>query len=162
MSVYPQVSKLARLSGDQLQFLLATVMRFRYFGTRELWSIPFFTQQGGMSRVDRIRVCPVQALQACAERTSSSGYIHLNPVYSFQHAFMCPQVPDRATSLHFLVGAQTCSRWLCTIMDRVGTHPKYSGSICIARASAPIDRGVPINAVLTTSQWAKWQDFNHF
>ena len=73
------------------------------------------------------------------------------------------QVPYRATGLHFPVGSQTCSRWLRTIMTRIGIDPKYKGgSIRMAAASAAIDRGVPIDVVLDTGRWASWQVFNKF
>ena len=73
------------------------------------------------------------------------------------------QVPYRATGLHFPVGSQTCSRWICTIMTRIGIDPKYKGgSIRMAAASAAIDRGVPIDVVLNTGRWASWQVFNKF
>ena len=61
------------------------------------------------------------------------------------------QVPNRATSLHFLVGAHTRSRWLCVLMDRAGIDPKYKGgSICMVTASKAIDEGVPIDVMLNT------------
>ena len=113
----PRVCDLARLARDELQFL-ATAMRFRYFGTKELRSIPIFTWQGGISGVDCLRVCLVLAMQAYVDQTSSRVYIHSNPVWPYRHVFMS-QVPNRATRLHFLVGSQTCSQWLCTIMDRI-------------------------------------------
>ena len=60
-------------------------------------------------------------------------------------------------------GSQTCSRWLRTIMTRIGIDPKYKGgSIRMAAASAAIDRGVPIDVVLNTGRWASWQVFNKF
>ena len=74
------------------------------------------------------------------------------------------RVPDRATTgLHFPVGSQTCSQWLCHIMDRVGIEPKYKGgSVRMAIAFKAIDRGVPIDVVLNTGRWASWQVFNKF
>ena len=48
-------------------------------------------------------------------------------------------------------------------MDRVGIDPKYKGgSVCMAAASAAIDRGIPIDVVLNTGRWASWQVFNKF
>ena len=89
-------------------------------------------------------------------------YIHLDPVHLFQHAFM-PQVPYKATGLHFPVGSQTCSQWLRTIMTRTGIDPKYKGGfVRMAAASAAIDRGVPIDAALDTGRWASWQVVNKF
>ena len=49
--VYPGVSHLARLARDQTH-ILATAMRYRYFGTKELRSVPVFTHQGGISRTE--------------------------------------------------------------------------------------------------------------
>ena len=66
VSVYPRVSDLARLARDKLDFL-ATAMRFRYFGTKELRSVPVFTRQTGLPRVDQLRVCPVVAIKACVD-----------------------------------------------------------------------------------------------
>ena len=137
-------------------------MRFRYFGTKELRSVPVFTRQGGISRVDCLRVCPVLATQAYVDRTSSQEYIHFDPVWPYKHVFMS-QVPNKATGLHFPVGSQTCSQWLRTIMDRAGIDPKYKGgSVRMVAASAAIDRGVPIDVVLNTGRWASWQVFNKF
>ena len=49
------------------------------------------------------------------------------------------------------------------IMTRVGIDLKYTGgSTRMAAALAAIDFGVPMNAVLNTSQWASWQVFNRF
>ena len=162
VSAYPRVSDLARLARDKLDLSLATSLRFRYFGTKELRSVPVFTRQTGISRWAHLRVCPVLAIKAYVDRTSSSKYVHSDPVYPFQHVFMS-QVPYRATGLHFPVGSQTCSRWLRTIMTRIGIDPKYKGgSIRMAAASAAIDRGVPIDVVLNTGRWASWQVFNKF
>ena len=48
-------------------------------------------------------------------------------------------------------------------MDRVGIDPKYKGGlICMAAASAVVDRGVLIDVVLNTGRWANWQIFNKF
>ena len=83
-------------------------------------------------------------------------------VYKFQHVFMS-QVPDRSTGFHFPVGAQTCSKWMRLIMDRIKVDPKYKGgSIRMAAASAAIDRGMPIDVVLNTGRWSSWQVFNKF
>ena len=61
------------------------------------------------------------------------------------------QVPDRSTGFHFPVGAQTCSRWMRLIMDRIKVDPKYKGgSIRMAAASAAIDGGVPIDVAYST------------
>ena len=142
--------------------ILATAMRYRYFGTKELRSVPVFTQQGGISRTECLRVCPVLAMQAYLDRTSSELYRHSDVVYPFQHVFM-PQFPSRTTGYHFLVGAQTSPRWMLTVMTRVGINPKYKGgSVRMAVASAAIDRGVPIDVVLNIGRWASWQVFNRF
>ena len=61
VSVYPRVSDLARIARDKLNFL-ATAMRFHYFGTKELRSVPVFTRQSGISRVDCLRICLVLAM----------------------------------------------------------------------------------------------------
>ena len=137
-------------------------MRYRYFGTKELRSVPVFTRQGGISRAQCLRVCPVTTMQAYLARTSSDLYEHSDPVYPFEHVFMS-QVPDRTSGYFFPVGAATCSRWLRDVMDRVGIDPKYKGgSVRMAAASAAIDRGVPIDVVLNTGRWASWQVFNKF
>ena len=137
-------------------------MRYRYFGTKELRSVPVFTRQGRISRVDCLRVCLVLAMQAYLDRTSSELYKHSDLVYPFQHVWMS-QVPSRSTSYHFPVEAQTCSQWMHTVMTRVGIDPKYKGgSIRVVAASAAIDRGVPIDVVLDTGRWANWQVFNRF
>ena len=137
-------------------------MRFRYFGTKELRSVPVFTQQTGLPAVDQLRVCPVLAMKAYLDRTSTRQHIHSDLIHPFQHVFMS-QVPYRATGFHFSVGSQTCSRWLRTIMTCIGIDPKYKGGfVRMATASAAIDRGVPIDAVLNTGRWASWQVFNKF
>ena len=106
-------------------------------------------------------------MQAYLDRTSSELYrhsdqlypFHSDQLYPFQHVFIS-QVPSTATGYYFPVGAQTCSQWLRTIMNRVGIDPKYKGgSICMAAASAAIDRGVVIDVVLNTVRWASPQPF---
>ena len=127
-------------------------MRYRYFGTKELRSVSIFPQQGGISRVDCLRVCPVLAMQAYVDRTSSRVYIHSDPVWPYEHVFMS-QVLNSATRLHFPVGSRTCSGWLCTMMERVGIDLKYKGgSVGKAAASGAIDRDVPIDVVLNTGR----------
>ena len=101
-------------------------MRFRYFGTKELRSVPVFTQQIGLPWVGQLWACPVLAMKAYGDRTSTRQYIHSDPVHPFQHVFMS-QVPYTATGLHFPVGSQTCSQWLRTVMTRVGIDPKSKG-----------------------------------
>ena len=68
VSVHPLVSDLARLARGKLQ-ILATVMRYRYFSTQELRLVPVFTRQGGISRAECFRVCPVLAMHAYLDRT---------------------------------------------------------------------------------------------
>ena len=81
-------------------------------------------------------------MQAYLDRTSFELYRHSDLVYPFQHDFMS-QFPTRATGYHFRVGAQTCSRWMLTVMTRVSIDLKYEGgSIRMAAASAAIDRVV--------------------
>ena len=161
VSVYPRVSDMARLARDKTIFQ-ATSMRYQYFGTKELRSVKVFTQQGGISRDQCTRVCPVLALKDYIDRTSGQLYRLADLVYNFQHVFMS-QVPDRSTGFHFPVGAQTCSKWMRLIMDRIKVDPKYKGgSIRMAAASAAIDRGVPIDVVLNTGRWSSWQVFNKF
>ena len=91
VSVYPRVSDLARLARDKLDFV-ASAMRFHYFGTKELRFVQVFTRQTGLPRVDQLRVCPVLAIKAYVDRTSTRQYVHSDPVYPFQHVFMA-QVP---------------------------------------------------------------------
>ena len=152
---------MARLARDKTIFP-ATAMRYQYFGTKELRSVKVFTQQVGISRDHCARVCPVLALKDYIDRTSGQLYRPADLFYPFQHVFMS-QVPDRSTGCHFLVGAQTCSKWMRLIMDRIKVDPKYKGgSIRMAAASAAIDRGVPIDVVLNTGRWSSWQVFNKF
>ena len=73
VSVYPRVSDLARLARCQTT-ILAEAMRYRYFGTKELRSVKVFTQQGGISRDQCTRVCPVLALKDYINRTSGQVY----------------------------------------------------------------------------------------
>ena len=102
-------------------------------------------------------------MQAYLDRTSSELYRHFGLVCTHFNMFFMFQVASRATGYHFLVGAQTCSRWMHTLMACVGIDPKYKGgSIRIAAASAAINRDVPINVVLNTGRWASWQVFNRF
>ena len=98
-------------------------MQFRYFGTKELLSVLVFTQQTGLTQVAQLQVCPVLAIKAYVDRTSTQQYVHSDPVYPFWHVFVA-QVPCRASGLHFPVGSQTCSRWLHTIMTCISIDPK--------------------------------------
>ena len=50
-----------------------------------------------------------------------------------------------------------------TIMDRLEIPKEFpGGSIRMAAASAAIDRGMPIDVVLSTGRWQSWHDFNTF
>ena len=73
---------------------------------KSLGVVPVFTQQGGMSCVEFIGVCPVVAMHAYVGRTSFELYVDSDPVYPFRHAFMS-QVPSEAAILHSLVRART-------------------------------------------------------
>ena len=106
--MYSQVSDLARLARDELQ-ILATAMRYRYFGMKELRLVPVFTRQGGISRIEFLQACPVLVMQAYLDRTSFQLYKHSDLVYPFRHVFMS-QVPNRGTVYYLLVKAQTCTR----------------------------------------------------
>ena len=152
---------MARLARDKTIFL-ATAMRYQYFGTKDLRSVKVFTRQGGISRDQCTRVCPVQTLKAYIDWTSGHLYRRADLVYKFRHVFMS-QVPDRSTGFFFPVGSQTCSRWMRLIMDRIKVDPKYKGGfIRMAAASAAVDRGMPIDVVLNTGRWSCWQVFNKF
>ena len=125
-------------------------MWYQYFGTKELQSVKVFTQQGGISQDQCTQVCLVLALKDYIDHTSGQLYQPADLFYPFQHVFMS-QVPDQSTGFHFLVGAQTCSKWMRLIMDCIKVDPKYKGgSMCMAAAFAAIDRGVPINVILNT------------
>ena len=84
LEAYALTSVSSRRSSRSLQ-ILATAMRYRYFGTKELRSAPVFTWQGGISRTECLQVCPVLAMQAYLGRTSSELYTHSDLVYLFQH-----------------------------------------------------------------------------
>ena len=103
VSVYPRVSDLARLACDKLDFL-ASAMRFRYFGTKELRLVPVFTRQTGLPQVNQLRVCPVLATKAYVDCTSTRQYVLSDHVQPFQHVFMS-QIPYKATGPHFPVGS---------------------------------------------------------
>ena len=125
ISVCPYVSNLAGPACDQTH-ILPTAMRYHYFSTKELRSVPVFTWQGGITRMECLWVCPVLAMQAHLDRTSSELYGHSDLVYPFRHVFMS-QVPSKATSYHFLVEAQTCSEWMHMVMSHAGIDRKYKG-----------------------------------
>ena len=165
VAVYPRPSDLARLSRDKFE-VLAHGIRYRYFGTKELHAVPKFTQQHGLGLDMHEKVCPARALEAYIARTADPAtYIHADAAYDFEHVFVS-QVPARYgpyKGMHHPVGAQTCSRWMREVMDRVKISPEYGGgSVRMAAASAAIDSGVAIDVVLHTGRWHSWTVFNQF
>ena len=161
VTMYPRPSDLARLSRDSIKHL-ATSIRFRYFGTKELRSVPTFTKQQGISKDRCEHVCPAHTLMDYVDRTSGPEYSHADKLYDFQHVFMS-MVAHKHTGKFYPVGAQTMSRWLRIVMTRIGVDPKYKGgSVRMAAASAAIDRGSPIDVVLNTGRWKSWTVFNKF
>ena len=95
-------------------------------------------------------------------RTGGDKFVHRNRHYGFCHTFMS-QTAHKHDGKHYPVGAQTCSRWIRIIMDRIGVDPKYKGgSVRMAAASAAIDRGEPLDIVLATGRWKSWAVFDAF
>ena len=118
-------------------------MRFRYFNTKELQSVPVFTPQGGIYRVGRLRVCPILALQAYVEGASSSLYTYIQSKYGHLTMSLCLKCPKGLIAYT----SSPCLELLLTALYDDGS--KYTGgSIRMAEASATIDRGVRIDAVL--------------
>ena len=166
VAMYPRPSDLARLARDNFERLHQAV-RFNYFGTKELRSVPVFTRKQGLSFEATRRVCVARTIEDYIDRTSDPQvYLHDDAVYPFKHVFMSQVVEKRNRPYKgkfFPVGPSTCSRWIRTVMDRIGVHPRFKGgSIRMAAASAAIDRGMPIDVVLGTGRWSSWQVFNNF
>lgn len=164
--MYPRPSDLARLARDEFTRLHESIC-FSYFGTKELRSVPKFTRTQGLTQDTCERVCAARSVEAYIDLTSDPGiYLHDDPLYPFKHVFMS-QVPDNhlgpRKGKYFPVGANTCSRWMRLVMDRIKIDKKFrGGSIRMAAASAAIDRGMPIDVVLHTGRWASWEVFNTF
>ena len=100
-------------------------MRFRYFGTKELRSVPIFTRQTRISRVDCLQYvqfspCKLMSIELLLGHTATPiRYGHIN----MSSCLKCP------------IGLIVYTSWsahrpapdLRTIMDRVGIDPKYKG-----------------------------------
>ena len=161
VAVYPRVSDCARLARDTFVFV-ATGFRYRFFGTKELRSVPVFTKRQGLSNNICRRVCAASAVEAYIVRTGGDKFVHQNRHYGFCHTFMS-QTANKYDGKHYPVGSQTCSRWIRIIMNRVGVDPKFKGgSVRMAAASAALDRGEPLEIVLATGRWSSWAVFNAF
>lgn len=134
VTVYPRPSCVAKLARDRLQFF-ATSMRYRYFGTKELKSVPTFTAQQGLSTTSAEVVCPVRTLQAYILRTTGPMFRPHDREFNYDHVFLS-MTPQSSLRLHLPVGADTCSRWLRLVMDRIGVDPRFKGgSVRMAAAS---------------------------
>ena len=86
--VYPRVFDLARLARDQTQ-ILATAMRYHYFGTKELPSVPVFTRQGGISHADCLRLCRLIWI------VPHLNNIDIPTYYTHFDMFLCLKYPAR-------------------------------------------------------------------
>ena len=71
--------------------------------------------------------------------------------------------PSKKDRIHRAVGAETLSRWMCTIMDicKVPKHLK-GGSIRMAAASKAIDDGCDPRFVLMMGRWRSWHVLDAF
>ena len=166
IAMFTRPSDLARLARDTID-RLASAIRFNYFGTKELRSVPKLTKTQGLSMDRQEQVCVVRALECYIDLTADPDmFLHQDPVYPFQHVFMSQVVDNHIgprKGKFFPIGPSTCSRWLRTIMDRVDIPKEFpGGSVRMAAASAAIDRGMPIDVVLSIGRWASWQVFNNF
>ena len=113
------------------------------------------------------QVCVVRALECYIDLTADPDmFLHQDPVYPFLHVFMSQVVDNHIgprKGKFFHIGPSTCSRWLRTIMDRVEIPKEHQGgSVRMAAESAAIDRGMPIDVVLSIGRWASWQVFQQF
>ena len=164
--MFPRPSDLYRLARDMVQ-RFASSIRFQYFGTEELRSVSKLTRAQGLPMESVQQVCVIQALVCYLELSADPGmFLHSDPVYPFKHVFTS-QVgnshigPRRGK--YFPVGPGTCSRRMRTITDRVEIPKEFlGGSVRMAAASAAIDRGMPIDVVLSIGRWVSWQVFNTF
>ena len=166
IAMFTRPSDLARLARDTID-RLASAIRFNYFGTKELRSVPKLTKTQGLAMDRQEQVCVVRALECYIDLTADPDmFLHQDPVYPFQHVFMSQVVDNHIgprKGKFFPIGPSTCSRWLRTIMDRVEIPKEFpGGSVRMAAASAAIDRGMPIDVVLSTGRWASLQVFNNF
>ena len=129
--------------------------------------MPKLTKTQGLAMDRKEQVCVVRALECYIDLTADPDmFLHQDPVYPFQHVFMSQVVDNHIgprKGKFFPIGPSTCSRWLRTIMDRVDIPKEFpGGSVRMAAASAAIDRGMPIDVVLSIGRWASWQVFNNF
>ena len=86
--------------------------------------MPKLTKTQGLAMDRQEQVCVVRALECYIDLTSDPDmFLHQDPVYPFQHVFMSQVVDNHIgprKGKFFPIGPSTCSRWLRTIMDRVG------------------------------------------
>ena len=160
VTVYPRPSDSARLARDQTVFL-ATAMKYRFYGTKELKSVPKFTKVQAVLASTCEKIDLVKTMFDYRNRTNGPNFHHRDLEHNYDHMFMS-MVPGR-DGKHFPVSASTCSRWMYWVMKRVSIDPKYKGgSVRMAAASAAIDRGTPIEVVLSTGRWTSWRVFQLF
>ena len=160
VTVYPRPSDSAQLARDQTVFL-ATAMKYRFFGAKELRAVPKFTKVRAVLASTCEKIDLVKTMFDYRNRTSGPNFHHRDLEHNYDHMFMS-MVPGR-DGKHFPVSASTCSRWMYWVMKRVSIDPKYKGgSVRMAAASAAIDRGTPIEVVLSTGRWTSWRVFQLF
>ena len=124
--------------------------------------MPKFTGTQGLPKSVHSKVCPVSALKAYCQATAGEEFLHQDSKHSFKHVWMS-QVPVRGTSIFKPVGAQTCSRWMRTVMQKAGVSPEWTGgSIRMAGSSKAIDEGVNIDVVMAIGRWSSWRVFRTF
>ena len=151
IAMFTRPSDLSRLARNTIE-RLASAIRFNYFGTKELRSVPKLTKTQGLSMDRQEQVCVVRALECYLDLTADPDmFLQSDPVYPFLHVFMSQVVDEHIGPRggEFLpCGPSTCSRWMRTIMDRVEILKHFpGGSVRMAAGSAAIDRGMPIDVV---------------
>ena len=115
-------------------------------------------------------VCVVAAIEVYIDLIDLTAaplvYLHGDRVYPFKHVFISHVIDKQRgprRGKYFPVGPNTCSRWMRTVMDRIGVDKRFKeGSIRMAAASAAINRGMSIDVVINTGRWTGWQVFNRF
>ena len=128
--------------------------------------MPKLTKTQGLSMDSVQQVCVVHALECYLNLTADPNmFLPNDPVYPFKHVLMS-QVVDKhvgpVKGKYFPVGPSMCSRWMRTILDCVEIPKEFpGGSVRVAAASAAIERGMPIDVVLSIGRWASWQVFNN-
>ena len=124
-------------------------MRFLYLSTKELLLVLIFTPQGGISRVEFLRVCLVLAMRI----EHHFKYTSILVPSALFNMSSCLKYSTWLLGFTSWSALRLAPHGFVLLWNRVGIDPKCKGgAVRVVEASAAIDYGMPIDAVLNTSR----------